>query len=39
MFKSETTQFANQLLPKFDNIIIAGDFNIDAGSKNCNKFK
>ena len=35
----ETTQSANQLLSKFDNIIIAGDFNINTGSKNCNKFK
>ena len=35
----ETTQCANQLLSKFDNIIIAGDFNINTGSKNCNKFK
>ena len=29
----------NQLLSKFENITIAGDFNIDTGSKNCNKFK
>ena len=39
LFFEETTQSLNQLLSKFDNIIIAGDFNIDAGSKNCNKFK
>ena len=37
LFFEETTQSANQLLSKFDNIIITGDFNID--SKNCNKFK
>ena len=35
----ETTQSANQLPSKFENIIIAGDFNIDTGSKNYNKFK
>ena len=32
-------QSANQVLPKFGNIIIAGEFNIDTGSKNCNIFK
>ena len=39
LFFEETTQSANQLLSKFENIIIVGDFNIDTGSKNCNKFK
>ena len=39
MFLDETTQSANQLLSKIDNIIIAGAFNIDTGSKKCNKFK
>ena len=39
LFFEETTQSANQVLSKFDNNIIAGDFNIDTGSKNCNKFK
>ena len=39
MFLDETTQSANQLLSKFDNIIIAGAFNIDTGTKNCSKFK
>ena len=39
LFFEETTQSANQLLSKFDNIIITGDFNIKTGSKNCNKFK
>ena len=38
LFFEEATQAANQLLPKFNNII-AGDFNIDTGSKNCNKFE
>ena len=35
----ETTQSANQLLSKFDNIVITGDFSIDLAPKNCNKFK
>ena len=34
----ETSQSGNPLLSKLD-IIIAGDFNIDTGSKNCNIFK
>ena len=38
LFFEETTQSANQLLSKFDNII-AGDFDIDTDSKNCNKFQ
>ena len=29
LFFEETTQYANKLLSKYDNIIIAGDFNID----------
>ena len=39
MFLDETTQSANQLLSKIDSIIIPGAFNIDTGSKKCNKFK
>ena len=39
LFIEETTHSANQPLSKCDNIIIAGDFNIDTSSKNCNKFK
>ena len=39
LFSEETTQSANQLRSKFDNIITAGDFNIDTGSKICSKFK
>ena len=39
LFFEGTTQSATQRLPKFDNIIIAGYFNIGTGSKNCNKFK
>ena len=38
-FSEETTQPANQLKSNFDSIIIESGFNIDAGSKNCNKFK
>ena len=38
LFYDETTQSANQLLSKFD-IIIARGFNINTGSRNCNKFK
>ena len=32
-------QSATQVLSKFGNIIIAGEFNRDTGSKNCNIFK
>ena len=39
LFFEKTTKSANQLLSKFDNIINAGDFNIDTSIKNCNKFK
>ena len=39
LFFEGTTQSATQLLPKFDNIIIAGYFNRATGFKNCNKFK
>ena len=35
----ETTQSENQLPSKFGNIVITGDFDIDTGSKSCNKFK
>ena len=35
----ETTHSASQIFSKFEKIIIAGDYNIDTGSKNCNKFK
>ena len=38
LFFGETTYSVSQLLSKC-NIIIAGDFNIDASTKNCNKFK
>ena len=39
LFFEETTQSVTQLLSELDNIIIAGDFNIDTDSKNCGKFK
>ena len=35
----EITQSAIQLLSKLDNLILAGGFNKDTGSKGCNKFK
>ena len=39
VFFDEATQSANHLLSKVNKIIIAGGFNINAGSKNCKKFK
>ena len=39
LFFEETTQSANKLPSKCDNFIIAGEFNIDTGSKSCRKFK
>ena len=39
LFFEETTQSVTQLLSELDNIIIAGDFNMDTDSKNCGKFK
>ena len=36
LFFDDVTQSANQLLTKFGNIFVAGDFNLDTGSKNWN---
>ena len=39
LFFEKTTQYANQVLSKYDNTIVTDDFYIDIGSKKCNKFK
>ena len=39
LFFEETSQYVSQLLSKFVNIIIAGDCNVDNGSKYCKKIK